>query len=252
MSNQGRIILITGGTRGIGKAIALRLAAEKPEHLVVAYCMNHDAARATVAELQDLGVGASSIPVDVSRSELVREMFLDVRNRFGRLDVFISNAARASFGPVASLSRRSWQRMMDLNAHSFLQGAQLAAELMQENGGGKIIGLSSLGSTFAIPGYAGLGAAKAAVEALTRYLAAEFAPLKINVNTVSAGFVDTESMKLNPEYESLVSYLRSRTPAGRIARPEDVSGVVAFLCSDDARWIHGQVLLADGGLSLVL
>lgn len=252
MPSNNRIILITGGTRGIGRAIALRLAQEKPEHIVLSYCMNHTAARSTVAELQALGVGASAVPTDVSRGELMQELFKGVEERFGRLDVFVSNAARASFRPVLELTPRSWQRMMDLNATAFLQGAQLAAGIMRKIGGGKIIGLSSLGSTYALPLYAGLGAAKAAIESLTRYLAVELAPLGINVNTVSAGFVDTESMRLNPDYEALTAYVKKRTPAGRLAEPEDVAGVVAFLCSPDARWVYGQTLLADGGISLVL
>jgi enoyl-[acyl-carrier protein] reductase III len=252
MSAGGRIVLITGGSRGIGRAIALRLAADRPEHIVLSYCMNHKAARQTVAELESLGVAASAVPIDVSRPELMEEMFSGVRERFGRLDVFVSNAARASFVPALELSLRSWQRIMDLNARAFLHGSQLAAAIMGQNGGGKIVGLSSLGAGFAIPGYAGLGAAKAAIESLTRYLGVELAPLGINVNTVSAGFVDTESMRLNPEYETVKEYVRSRTPAARLAEPEDVAGVVAFLCSPDARWIYGQTLLADGGLSLVL
>lgn len=252
MSDGERIVLITGGTRGIGRAIALRLAEERPRHIVLSYCMNHRAARRTVDELDGRGVAASAVPIDVSRPELMEELFTDIGERFGRLDVFVSNAARASFVPALELSLRSWQRIMDLNARAFLQGCQLAAAIMRRNGGGKIVGLSSLGAGFAIPGYAGLGAAKSAIESLTRYLGAELAPLGINVNAVSAGFVDTESMRLNPEYEALKDYVRSRTPAARIAEPEDVAGVVAFLCSPDARWIHGQTVLADGGLSLVL
>lgn len=251
MATSNRIILITGGTRGIGRAIALRLAQEEPEHIVVSYNMNHTAARQTVADLQALGVGASALPLDVSRSELLEELFAGVKQRFGRLDVFVSNAARASFRPVLELTQRAWQKMIDLNATAFLKGAQLAAGMMRENGGGKIIGLSSLGSTHALPGYAGLGAAKAAIESLTRYLGAELAPMGINVNTVSAGFVDTESMRLNPDFDALVAQVKARTPAGRIAMPEDVAGVVAFLCSPDARWIYGQTLIADGGASLV-
>jgi len=251
MATSKRIVLITGGSRGIGRAIALRLAKEQPEHVVISYCMNHDAARRTVADLQALGVGASAFPLDVSRTELLEELFATVRERFGRLDVFVSNAARASFRPALELTGRAWQKMMDLNATAFLKGAQLAAGLMRGGGGGQIVGLSSLGSIRALPGYAGLGAAKAAIECLTRYLGAELAPLGINVNTVSAGFVDTESMRLNPDFDALAAQVKARTPAGRIAAPEDVAGVVAFLCSPDARWIYGQTLIADGGISLV-
>lgn len=251
MGTSNRIVLITGGSRGIGRAIALRLAREKPEHVVISYNMNHPAAKQTVADLQALGVGASAVPLDVSRPELMEELFKGVQERFGRLDVFVSNAARASFRPALELSLRAWQKMLDLNATAFLRGAQLAAGLMRESGGGKIVGLSSLGSIRALPQYAGLGASKAAIESLVRYLGVELAPLGINVNAVSAGFVDTESMRLNPEFDAVVAQVKAKTPAGRIATPEDVAGVVAFLCSPDARWIYGQTLIADGGTSLV-
>jgi len=252
MTGDGRIILITGGSRGIGRAIALRLAREKPRHILIAYSMNHTAARRTVADIEALGVQASAMPTDVSRKELLQEVFDHVSQRFGRLDVFVSNAARAAFRPVTELNARNWQRNLELNAHAFLFGCQMAASLMRESGGGRIVGLSSLGSSHAIPGYAGLGAAKAAIESLTRYLAAELAPCGINVNCVSGGLVDTESMRLNPDYEALASYVAQRTPAGRVGQPEDLAGVVAFLCSPDAGWIHGQTLVADGGQSLVL
>jgi len=247
---MSKIILITGGTRGIGRAIALRLAREKPEHIVLGYSMNHTAARATVAELQALGVSASALPTDVGDPKIFAELFAHVKERFGRLDVFVSNAARASFRPTLDLSQRVWERTLELNAQAFLVGSQLAAPMMRE--GGAIIGLSSLGSTYALPGYAALGAAKAAIESLARYLAVELAPRGINVNVVSAGFVDTESMRLSPDFDKLTAYVKEKTPAGRVAQPEDVAGLVAFLCSPDARWIFGQTLLADGGMSLVM
>ena len=246
-----RVILITGGSRGIGRAIALRLARERPAQIVIAYCNNHAAARTTVQEIERLGVSAHAIPTDVQRPELMQEMFDEVGKRYGRLDVFISNAARATFRPALELSQRAWRKMMDINAYAFLNGAQHAARLMGDRGG-KIIGMSSLGSSHAIPSYAGLGAAKAAIESLTRYLAVELAPRGISVNTLSAGFVDTDSMRLSPDYDSLSEYIRSRTPTRRLASPEDLAGIVAFLCSSSSNWLCGQTLVADGGMSLVL
>jgi enoyl-[acyl-carrier protein] reductase III len=249
---RDRVVLITGGSRGIGKAIALRLAREGPKHLVVGYCMNREAAVETVAEIEALGVEASAYGTDVSKEDLLQGMFDHVAESFGRLDVFISNAARTSFRPALKLSSRAWRRILDLNATAFLNGSRMAAELMRQNGGGRIVGLSSLGSGFALPEYSGLGASKAAIESLARYLAVELAPLGINVNVVSGGFVDTESMRLNPEFDRLAEYLTRRTPGGRIGRPEDLAGVVAFLCSPESEWIRGQTLVADGGFSLAL
>ncbi len=252
MSEDHRVILITGGSRGSGRAVALRLAEERPRQIVVAYCMNHAAARRTVTDIEALGVNASALPVDVSRPELLSELFDHVEQQFGRLDVFVSNAARAAFRSVTELSLRSWQRTMNINARAFLQGSQLAARLMRRGNGGQIVGMSSLGAVRAVPAYAALGAAKAAIESLTRYLAVELAPSGIRVNTVSGGFVDTESMRLNPDFDQVKEYVESRTPLGRVGRPEDIAGVVAFLCSPAAEWIHGQVLVADGGMSLGL
>jgi enoyl-[acyl-carrier protein] reductase III len=244
------VVLITGGTRGIGKAIALRLARERPRHIVLAYCMNHPAARETVAEIRASGVSASSVVCDVGDEQMLRELFSQIEAEYQRLDVFVANAARTAFRSVAKLDARSWRRTLQLNAEAFLLGAQLAAPLMTRNGGGRIIGLSSLGSRYYVPDYAALGAAKAAIESLARYLAVEFAPLGINVNVVCGGFVDTDSMRMIPNYADVVRTVVERTPAGRIGRPDDLAGVVAFLCSAESDWIRGQTLVADGGFSL--
>lgn len=229
MTLENQVVLITGASRGIGKAIALRLAREKPAHIVVGYCMNYPAARETVAEIEALGVAATPLSVDVGKRELVEAMFAQVADAHGRLDIFISNAARTTFRPIMELNARNWQKVMDINANAFLQGAQLAAQLMRENGGGRIVGLSSLGSRYAIPDYAALGAAKAVMETLTRYLAVELAPWGINVNVVSGGFIDTASMRLSPDYKELTAYVKDRTPAGRLGQADDLAGIVAFL-----------------------
>jgi enoyl-[acyl-carrier protein] reductase III len=249
---QKKVVLITGGSRGIGRAIALRLAREKPEHIFIAYCMNHEAARQTLSDIEAMGVSASSIITEVSKIDLLQEMFDTVKKQAGRLDVFVSNAARTAFRGTMELNARNWQRIMDLNARAFLLGSQMAAEIMKEREGGKIIAISSLGSRFCLPAYAGLGAAKAAIETLARYLAVDLAPSNINVNVVCGGFVDTESMRLLPNYNELTDYIVSRTPARRLATPEDLAGIVAFLCSPEADWIRGQTIVADGGFSSVL
>ncbi len=247
-----QVVLITGGSRGIGRAIALRLAYEQPAHMVIGYSMNHQAARRTVNEIQALGVPAFAISTDVGKSELMRDLFDQVRQRCGRLDILISNAARTTFRPSMELDDRSWQRVMDMNARAFLLGSQLAAELMREHGGGRIVGISSLGSRYVAPGYAALGAAKAVMETMARYLAVELAPWGINVNVVCGGFIDTDSMRLAPDYKQLTEYIVNRTPIHRLGKPEDLAGVVAFLCSPDSDWIRGQTLVADGGFSLSL
>ncbi|MEM9556445.1 MAG: SDR family oxidoreductase [Acidobacteriota bacterium] len=250
MQPTERIVLITGASRGIGRAIALRLARERPAHVVVGYCMDHAAAAETVAALGQLGVEASALAGDLGREDSLNTFFDQVAAHVGRLDVFVSNAARAAFGPATELSSRSWGRTLDLNATAFLLGARRAAALMPD--GGRIVGVSSLGADFCPPGYAALGAAKAALESLARYLAVELAPRAINVNVVSGGLVDTPSSRRHPDFERLATEVASRTPEGRIGQVDDLAGVVAFLCGPDAAWVRGQTVIADGGYSLAL
>jgi len=245
----GKVILVTGASRGIGRAIALRLAREAPAHIFVGYCLQHDIAAQTVAAIENLGVPATAIAADLGQVESVEEMFRAINHRCGRLDVFISNAARASFRPAMNITSRTWDRTMDLNARAFLLGGQLSAQLMKD--GGSIVALSSLGSHFYAPEYLALGAAKAAIEATARYLAVELAPKKINVNVVCGGLIETETTQLHPHYEELKRSVIAKTPEGRVGTPEDVAGVVAFLCSPEARWIRGQTIVVDGGFSLV-
>ena len=158
-STSESVVLITGGTRGIGRAIALRLARATPRHIVLAYCLDHQAARNTLEEIKGMGVSASVMVCDVGQEKLQREMFQQVEETWGRLDVFVANAARTAFQSAETLPTRSFRRTMELNAEAFLVGAQLAAAIMKKNGGGRIIALSSLGSRYFIPNYAALGAA---------------------------------------------------------------------------------------------
>jgi enoyl-[acyl-carrier protein] reductase III len=213
--------------------------------------MNHEAARRTVEELQACGTAASAFATDVGKEELLREMFAHVDAQFGRLDVFVSNAARTAFQPARTLTARSWRKTLEINAQAFLLGSQMAADIMSRHGGGRIVGLSSLGSRYYTPNYAGLGAAKAAIENLARYLAVELAPSGINVNVVCGGFVDSDSMRMLPDYATVVDHVVARTPAARLATPDDLARVVAFLCAPESDWIRGQTIVADGGYSLL-
>jgi enoyl-[acyl-carrier protein] reductase III len=249
MTVANQIVLVTGGSRGIGRAISMRLAQERPQHIVIAYSLDHEAAAATVADLERAGVSASAIVADVGQLDSLEALFGGIEQKLGRLDVFISNAARASFRDAIDITPRTWSRVMDLNARAFLVGCQHAARLMTT--GGRIVAISSLGSRQYAPGYLALGAAKAAIESMVRYLAVELAPRKINVNAVCGGLVETETVKMHPEYEQLVARVIEKTPAGRVGRPEDLAEIVAFLCSAASEWIRGQTIVADGGFSLM-
>jgi enoyl-[acyl-carrier protein] reductase III len=243
-----KIVLVTGGTRGIGRATSLRLAAERPAHIALAYALDHDAARATVAEIERRGVAASAIVADVGQLDSLETLFAKIAERHERLDVFVSNAARASFRGAMELTPRTWSKVMDLNARAFLAGSQHAAKLMTR--GGRIVALSSLGSRTFAPGYLALGAAKAAIESMVRYLAVELAPAGINVNAVCGGLIETETVRQHPDYARLREHVLAKTPAGRIGRPDDLAEIVAFLCSPASDWIRGQTIVADGGFTL--
>ena len=241
--------LVTGGSRGIGRAIALRLAAEGAD-VALTFVKNEAAASDVAKEIEELGRRGIAIQADVGKPEDIRRIFQICKELFGQLDIFVSNAVSGVVGPTTRIGKFGWSRAMDVNARAFLLGAQEAARLM-EGSGGAIIALSSIGAVRCLPGYGAVGASKAAIECLTRYLAAELAPRGIRVNAVSGGPVNTEALNYFPETEELKKAWQERTPAGRIADPDDIAHVVLFLCSDESRWICGQTIIADGGLSLV-
>lgn len=248
MSLDGKLALVTGGGRGIGKAIALRLASQGCD-IVVNFFRRREAAEQTAEEVREKGVRADLIRANVGDPKKVDEMFQTVRDRFGYLDILINNAASGVGRPIMELDVKAWDWTMDINAKAYLLCAQRAAPLMEGRGGGKIVGISSLGSSFVLPTYAVVGVSKAAVEALTRYLAIEFAPKGIAVNAAAASAVETEALKFYIK-EGMVQDTRQPTPAGRMVVPEDVANVVAFLCSDDAHMIRGQTIVVDGGTSI--
>jgi len=248
---KDKVALVTGGSRGIGKAIALKLA-EQGADIVVNYFRHNQAAEQTASEIKALGVKAELIKANVGDPEKIAEMFETIRESFGRLDILISNAASGLSSSALELDSKKWDWTMDINAKAFLFCAQQAAKLMKGRGG-KMVSISSMGSHRAIPGYVAIGISKATLEALTLYLAAELAPKDICVNGVTASYVTTESGMIYAKaaQEQLGGDKTwQTTPAGRAVAPEDVANVVAFLCSDEASMIRGQLINIDGGFSL--
>lgn len=249
---EGKVALITGGGRGIGRAIARRLAAEGCE-VYINFFRNRKPAEETAEEIsREFGVKTHLIKANVGDMAKLREMFAEVEATSGGLDIYINNAASGVLRPLMELEESHWDWTLNINSKALLFGAQQAARLMERRGGGKIVSISSLGSMRALPNYTGVGASKAALEALTRYLAVELAEKNIAVNAVSAGTVDTDALKHFPNREDLLEVSQRRTPAGRLVEPDDVAKVVAFLCSEDAWMIRGQTIVVDGGLSLLL
>ncbi|MEK7348736.1 MAG: SDR family oxidoreductase [Candidatus Eisenbacteria bacterium] len=244
---RGKTAFVTGGSRGIGKAIALDLA-EMGADVAINFFRSRDSAKQAVAEIEAKGVRGFAIRANVGNEEQIPKMFEDLRQHFSKLDIFVSNAALGHFSTVLDLDDKMWDIAMNTNAKALLFGAQQAVKMMPE--GGRIVALTSLGSHRYIPGYAAIGVSKAAIETLVRYLAYELAPKGINVNAVSGGFIDTDSLKIFPSYELLISESIRRTPFGRVGTTEEVANMAAFLCTPQASWVTGQTIIVDGGYTL--
>lgn len=246
----GKIALVTGAARGIGRAIALRLA-ECGADVVVNYVTSEEAAQRLVEEIRALGRRAEAVNADAISPAGITKLFAAVQEHFGALDIFVNNAIDvATYGPVTRQKLEGWSHTLDGNTNALLLSAQRALPLMKGRRG-KILSLSSLGSQHYIPGYASIGVTKAATEALTRYMAVELGRHGINCNTLSGGPIDTDALKMFANYGQMKEACEKLSPAGRIGVPDDLADVAAFLCSDAANWIYGQTIIADGGLSLL-
>ncbi|TFH34008.1 MAG: enoyl-[acyl-carrier-protein] reductase FabL [Anaerolineales bacterium] len=251
MRYHNKVALITGSGRGIGRAIALQLASEGAD-IAINFFRNRQPAEQTAEAVRALGRKAIVVKANVGELDELSQLFEKVDKAFDGLDIFVSNAASGYNRPILEQKPKGWEWTMNINARSLLFGAQFAAPLMQKRGGGSIVSLTSPGSNNVLPGYVVVGASKAAIESLTRYLAVEFGPLGINVNAVSPGLVETEALLHFDVMQdtSILPRTIAATPAGRLVTPEDVAHLVAFLCSAEARMIRGQIILIDGGYNL--
>jgi len=238
-------VFVTGGSRGIGRAIARRFAELGARRIAIGYLRNDRAAEEAAAELRDLGAEPVLVRGNVA-SARVAEQVADL----GPLDAVVHAAATGVIRPALETSDKHFDWTLAANARAFLSLARAAAPRMPA--GSSIVGVSSLGSERVLENYALVGVSKAALEALVRYLAVELAPRGIRVNAVSAGLVDTEALDHFPNREQMLSWSRERTPAGRLVEPGDVADAVAFLCSPQAEMIRGQTLVVDGGFSVVV
>lgn len=248
---EQKVALVTGSSRGVGKQLALELARNGYD-IVVNYARSKTAALETAEEIEQLGRKALVIKANVGDVDKVRAMFAEVKEKFGRLDVLINNAASGVQRPIMELEEKHWDWTMDINSKALLFCSQEAARLMEETGGGSIVSISSLGAIRYLKNYTAVGVSKAAVEALTRYLSVELAEKNIVVNAVSGGAIDTEALKHFPNREEILEDARVNTPAGRIVHIEDIVHTVMFLISEGAYMIRGQTIIVDGGRSLLV
>lgn len=245
-----KIALITGASRGIGRAIAFQLAA-RGASVMVNYVRNEEAARETVDALRAQGAKAEAFQANAGDGTDQSLLVDETLKLFGSIDILVHNAAIGAFKPVHKLKTNQWDLSFNINTRALLELTQKVMPSMESRGGGTIIALSSLGSHRFIPNYGAIGISKAALETLIKYLAVELAPKSIRVNGVSGGLVDTDAIRHFPEFEKFRDEVTKRTPAGRIGTPDDMARVVAFLASPESSWIVGQILTADGGLSLI-
>jgi len=249
---ENKIVLVTGSGRGIGRAIALYFARNGAD-VAVNFFRNRASAEATAEEIRSLGRRAIAVRANVGKLDQTDHLFDEVQRQLGGLDVLICNAASGYNRPAMQQKPKGWEWTMNINARSLLFAAQRAAPMMEERGGGAIVSISSPGSTRVLPDYIVVGASKAALEAITRYLAVELAPKNIVVNAVSPGIVLTDALRhfdAIRKDEHLVERATALCPAGRLVTPEDVANVVAFLCTPEASMIRGQIILVDGGYTL--
>ena len=243
----GKVAVVTGASRGIGRAIARKLAAAGCD-IVANYYNSHDEAERLCEEIRALGRRAFAIKASVGIPESVDELFEELRKRFDRLDIVVSNAASGVLKPAMEMSLKHWRWCMETNALALNLVAQRAVSMMPAGGG--IVALSSLGASRAMPGYGFVGASKAALESLVRTLAQELGPRGIRVNTVSAGVVDTDALKYFANRDQLLENFAQRTPLGPTLTPDDVAGAVYLLCLPEARMITGHTLVVDGGFCI--
>jgi enoyl-[acyl-carrier protein] reductase III len=243
----GKVALVTGASRGIGRAIAHRLASAGCD-VAVNYYNSAAEAEALCAEIRAMGGRACALQASVGIPDSVDEMFTELAKHFDHLDIVVSNAASGVLKPALEMTLKHWRWCLETNALALNLLAQRAAPIMPP--GGRIIAMSSLGASRAMPDYGFIGASKAALESLVRTLAQELGPRQIRVNAVSAGVVDTDALRYFPNREELLANFAHRTPAGPVLTPEDVAGAVYLLCLPEAAMITGHTLVVDGGFSI--
>lgn len=250
---QGKTLFVSGGTRGIGKAIVYAFA-QKGCNVAFTYATKAETADEIIADVESkFGVKVRAYKLDILEPDTYRDVYAEFDKDFDRLDFFISNAiisGRAvvgGFGPFMRLKPKGLNNIYTATVDAFVVGAQEAAKRMELVGGGSIISMSSTGNLVYTPNYAGHGTNKAAVEAMVRYAAAELGEKGIRVNAVSGGPIDTDALRAFPNYEEVKSEVVKRSPLSRMGEATDLTGACLFLCGTESSWLTGQTIVIDGG-----
>lgn len=244
---ENKIVFISGGARGIGRAIAKKLASAGA-HIAVNYYNSVDEAETLCHELKDMGVNAIAIKGSVADPSSIKEMFAEFEKTFDHLDFLISNAASGVLKPIMDMGPKHFRWCMETNALALPMLIKTARHLFKP--GSKVLALTSQGSHKYIPDYGFIGASKAALESLVRSLSVELAPEGITLNSICAGAVDTDALKHFPDYEKLLKRSKAKSLSGENVTPEDVANVAYLLCLPEANMIKGQVINVDAGYSI--
>jgi 3-oxoacyl-[acyl-carrier protein] reductase len=242
---QGKVALVTGSSRGIGAAIARRLAADGAR-VAVNYARGLDAAAQVVIAIKKAGGEAVALAADLSVPEQAERLVAEAAKAFGQLDILVNNAGLYDVKPLDAADATHVRRLFELNVFGLLAASRAALPHLSGRGG-RIINISSVVARGSLPANTAYSATKAAVEAITRCLAAELGPKQITVNAVAPGTTATD-MLMGGTTEAIRKNMVTATPLRRMGEPDDIADVVAFLASDEARWVTGQVIDASGGL----
>ena len=248
MKHEGKIALVTGGSRGIGKAISLRLAQDGAD-IILNYKSDATTAEETAREIQAMGRRTWLFQADLKDDKPLKGLCDSIKKDVGQLDILVHNAAFGTMGNILRMGLYSWNASMAINVTALLRLAQLLTPMLSDRKG-HIIGLSSIGADMTFSEYACIGVSKAAMESLCRYLAFELAHLGIHCNAVSAGPIKTRALDWFQYPHAVDNYGEVKSPLHRVGKPDDLAGIVSFLCTPDADWIVGQTIRADGGISM--
>lgn len=246
---EGKIGLVTGGSRGIGRAIAISLAHEGA-NVAVNYVRNRPAALSAVEEIRGFGTRADAFQADTSKPDEVQSMVDAVVETFGRVDILVNNAGVLKRTPFLEITEDEWDQIVNVNLKGYFSVSRRIAKLMIEQGGGCIVNVSSIFQDFAAPNLTHYSVAKAGVAMLTKQMALELAPFKIRVNAVAPGLIETDLNRADIANPAFRERRLTRIPLREVGKPQDVTGAVLFLVSDEARFVTGSTIFIDGGATI--
>jgi 3-oxoacyl-[acyl-carrier protein] reductase len=243
----GKVAVVTGASKGIGAGIAKELAAQGAS-VVVNYASSKEGAEKVVAEITKAGGKAVAVGGSVAKAADIEKLFAETKKAYGKVDVLVNNAGVYSFAPLDAITEEEIDRIFDTNVKGLLLTTKAGVALFPPEGG-SVINIGSVASEGSVPGSSIYSGTKGAVDTITRVFSKELGPKKIRVNAVNPGPVSTEGVRsAGLEGSEFLNQAVQQTPLGRIGQPDDIATVVAFLASDDARWITGSLLQAAGGL----